>query len=147
MFEEIGEKGILNVEISGEPTERDLLITTAVLMSGLGSSDEQFALIEQETVARLLGSCFGLDKAQAGDVFSVAQHLVEDRECYEKFIGIVSERFSIEQREKVVAMLWKVAVADSVVEENETRFFAEVAVKLGLSEDCIMKAKELAESA
>ena len=133
----------LQVDASGEATQRDLQIATGVLLLEMAGADDDFAPEEVQAVFRTMEEQFSIKDTDTLDLMEEAQQAREDKGKIDEFVEAINSNFSEQQRQIVLAMVWKVILADEVVEKFEQRFASEVRQRLQLSREQAEEAQAL----
>ena len=141
----LDDKGFLRIDKSGNPATRDLCISTAALLVRMAMSDNILQDSELDSICRSLNRHFELTDAEAGDVIEVADFLVRDKSTVDNFIKLVNERLEKSQKITLVALLWKVMMADGLASEVEAHFAVDVTKALQLSNGDVVKAKRMVQ--
>ncbi|MCB0346397.1 MAG: TerB family tellurite resistance protein [Bdellovibrionales bacterium] len=149
MFERISDflqgGATLEVNKQGQPTSKDLMVATVALMLNMGHSDSSFGDDEFKSIMSSLNVQFDLSDDEAGHIVDIAEILRKDKAKTGHIMSIIREGFSVEQRELVLSMLWKVVLADGVVEDFEVKYASEVRAQLDLSLESSIRARKNAE--
>ena len=124
----------LQVTADGTATTKDIQVATAVLLLEIAGADEDFAPEEVQACFRTMETQFGIDDSDTLSLMEDAQRARESAKV-DVFINAVNENFSKEQKQKVVAMLWKVILADNLVDKYEQRFVSKVRKRLELTRE------------
>ena len=128
-----GGSASLQVDASGEATAKDLQIATGVLLLEMAGADDDFAPEEVHAVFRTMEEQFAIKDVDTLDLMEEAQQAREDKGKIDVFVEAINSNFSDQQKQIVLAMIWKVILADEVVEKYEQRFASELRQRLQLS--------------
>lgn len=150
MFRRIREffegKTSLEVDKTGEPTKGDLQVATAVLLLEMAGADEDYAPEEVRSSFAAFQRHFNAEDEETLAVFESAEQLRARKGKIDEFVAEINERFSDKQKQLILAMIWKVVLADEVVEKYEQRLASQMRQRLQLSREQAAAAKELAVS-
>lgn len=150
MFKKVNEflKGSvkLDVDASGNPTDEDILIATGVLLLQMAGSDADFAPEEVRTIFQVMKLQFNIEEGEVKSLLEQANSLREEKGKIDEFINIINANFNIKQRQRVLAMLWKVILADSKIDKFETRYATQLKFRLQLTDQEAKEAHEMALS-
>lgn len=133
------------LDTEGEPTSRDTQICVVVMLSALSHADGEF---EEEEISSIMGTMFrefGLADHEAGELLEISNFLVNDKAKLDQFFEKINARFSPEQKQLLLSMLWKVVMSDGSAEAAETTAISQIRAKLGLSMEQSVRARKLAE--
>lgn len=135
----------LDVDKSGSPTKQDLRIAVVVLMVALAREDNDFAPEEAVVIAQEVSKLFRLGKEESFNLVDLVTPLSKDFEKIDEFITAINENFDDDQKQLVLAMIWRVTEADGVADKMETRFAAELRTRLNLSMEQAVRARRISE--
>ena len=127
-----------------EVDHRALELACAALMFEVARADFAVEAIEQETVTALLKDQFNLS---ADDVSTITEAAVEQADaatCLFEFTRTLNELASAEQKRDVLAMMWRVAMADDALSRYEEHVIRKVADLLYLPHSDFIAAKQSA---
>jgi len=143
-----GEKSLsasLQVDQEGRVTDADLMTACAVLLVEMARADKKIAAAEGETVVALMTAQFGIDKADVPELIATAMAARKEQGKIDEFVRCVNERFSPAQKQKLLAMIWKVVQSDGSVDKFEQRLAVQIRYRLQLSEEEEQEARRMAE--
>ncbi|WP_068545867.1 TerB family tellurite resistance protein [Thalassotalea crassostreae] len=106
-----------------------LEIATAVLLFEVMRADQKFEPEEKQQIVSLLQQHFELDKAEVLDILALAEDESHHANDFYQYTSMINNNYSLEDRIKIVGLLWKVAYADGhldVIEEHIIRKIAEL---------------------
>jgi uncharacterized tellurite resistance protein B-like protein len=150
MFNNIDEflrgRTTLEVEASGNPTQRDMQIGTASLLVQMAHVNQNITKGEIDSMVRCMNRQFKLSDQDSADILEAADFLRRDRNKLDDILAAINERFSDSQKQTVLAILWKVMNADGSVSGREAELAASILSQLGLSSDQVRTAKAMADS-
>jgi len=135
----------LQVDQTGEATTTDLQIATAVLLVEMASIDEEISLDECKAVVSTMCAHFGIEEEEVPEIISTAIASRKDQGRLAEFFECINEKFSEEQRVLVLAMVWKVVIADGKVEKTEKRFARLIQPRLKLDDSQAEEALRMAQ--
>ena len=128
-----------------KPTDGDLQVATCILLLRMAAADEEIAQEELSTIVADLERQFDLPQDQIDQILEVSESLNWQSERVDEFIQLINSKFEEEQRRLVLAMVWKVVIADGKVDAFEKKFASELAVQLQLDDKQALRAKEMAQ--
>jgi uncharacterized tellurite resistance protein B-like protein len=107
--------------------EQALRVATALLLIEVAKADYAEDLAEDSSVLESLKQFFALDDASAAllveEARSTADHAVE----LQQFTRRLHEQLSIVEKQRVVEMLWQVALADRRLDKHEDHLVRRIA--------------------
>ena len=136
----------LEVDASGETTQRDLQIATTSLLLYMASIDNRLHEGERRQMVGSLNRQFGLSDSEAGDLLEVADYLIEDKTKLDTLIRKVKESFTESQKITVLALLYKVMIGDGSISDPEVWLASHITESFGLGAERFQEAKKLVES-
>lgn len=137
----------LAVSHNGTGRRHTLELATATLLAEvmrLGGVSEA----ERAAVLAVVGERFSLSEGQARELVSLAEEEARTAHDYYQFTSLVRERYSQEDRQAIVELLWRVAYADATLSAHEMHVVRKIADLLYVPHSAYiaakMKAKESA---
>jgi uncharacterized tellurite resistance protein B-like protein len=145
-FKQLLDRLAVDPVIARRPDEEMRLAAAALLIHAAavdGDSDPE----ERDALEETLRTRFDLTEAEvAGLVAEAAEREREAVDLY-RFTSVLSRHLDQEGRQKIVAMLWEIALADGRVHEFEANLVWRVAELLGVSTRDRVRLRKEAESA
>ncbi|MCB0359024.1 MAG: TerB family tellurite resistance protein [Bdellovibrionales bacterium] len=135
----------LRLDKAGKPAARDVVIATVIVLLELAHQDKEFSEEEFTQIIRGLNREFGLSDAEAGMVMEIADYARKNPERGSEATRVINEHFSDEQKEHILSMLWRVVLADGLVDAFETRYAVLLRTRLNLSLEQAVRARTQAE--
>lgn len=142
----LGERDRLATDKDGRPADLELEAATAILLLEAAYGDTEYVWREHQTLLRSLERSFGIGKQEALELLERAEEIRPPTVELKDVIGVIQERYSEEQRQEVVALIWRVIEADEVVDDWEELFANHVATAVGLSAVQAREARERGRS-
>lgn len=109
--------------------EVTLEIACAVLLCEVMRADGVLTDTEQAQLSRLLETHFSLKPNEIEDILAQAFKLSENASDFYQFTSKINQHYTLEQRIKIVSLLWQVAYADgelACIEEHIIRKIADL---------------------
>jgi len=127
-------------EVCTQTPELELAVTK--LMVGMMAMDGKIDSNEQMEIAHLLHSRFGFSEEECNAL--VIQAMDESRSdlTYTKVVKHIVDTYSMEEREAILAQVWRVALADDKVDFVEERYMNRLSVLLGVSSQSLKTLKQ-----
>ena len=129
---------------TGEVEGRALELACAALMFEVARADFSVETTEQDAVTSLLTAQFNLS---ADDVFTITEAAIEQADaatCLFEFTRTLNELASAEQKRNLLAMMWRVAMADNALSRYEEHVIRKVADLLYVPHGDFIAAKQSA---
>ena len=124
--------------------QRALELACAALMFEVARADFAVEEVEQETVTRQLTEQFSLSADEVSTITEVAVEQADAATCLFEFTRTLNELASAEQKRKLLAMMWRVAMADQALSQYEEHVIRKVADLLYLPHSDFIAAKQSA---
>ena len=109
----------LVVDKSGMQANWDLKIATAAILYSVIEVDRTIEQSELEKMYLMLAQAFGASQSEIGALFELSQKLYGRKNAFDKFVNLLNEYYSLEQRQTVYDMIWQIIRADNKVEQHE----------------------------
>lgn len=135
----------LQADKTGQPTAHDLHVAAAVLLIEMAGSDQGIAAQEAQAVCALMGQEFGLAEETLPELVQTAVSARQQKGKIDEFVKAINANFDDSQRQRLLAMIWKIVLADGKVEKFEQRFAVQMYNRFRLSEEQAQAAREMAE--
>ena len=87
---------------------------------------------------------FELNDVDSLSLMEEAQSLVGQEGKLDEFIEAVSENFDEKQKKLLLAMVWRVLMADNIIENHEQKFASMLRQRLNISRELAEEAKMMA---
>ena len=129
---------------TNEVEQRALELACAALMFEVARADFAIEAVEQETVTRQLTEQFSLSADEVSTITEVAVEQADAATCLFEFTRTLNELASAEQKRKLLAMMWRVAMADHALSQYEEHVIRKVADLLYLPHSDFIAAKHSA---
>jgi uncharacterized tellurite resistance protein B-like protein len=126
-----------------EPHRPDAVaIAACALLLEIAHADEVFAPEERERIVRAVREDLGVPAADVAEVVRLAEE--ERRESVDlyQFTKLVSEKFSREQRLRLVEVIWGVVYADGELSAVENQLARRIAELLGFQHPEVQAVRE-----
>ena len=139
-------EGRLAADRSGGPVDADLRLATVALLLEVAYGDEEYLQAEQKAIFAGIRREFGLGREEARELMESAEWSRPPKVTLAELTRLVRDSYEVDQRQRVMALVWKVAEVDGVVQSFEDVFTTDVAALLGLSAEQAEEAHSLARS-
>lgn len=125
-------------------TDRRLQLAAAVLMVSVVRADRESRQDEHRALDGALSRALALSADEASVVVHAAEEAAERGESFAAAISRLDTGCTIEQKRRLVEMLWRIAFADAELEGHEEYLVRKIAGRLGLSSADLIETKVLA---
>lgn len=137
----LGQKFGKDEVADGTASEHELKLATAVLLVEVARADFSEDDIEIDAVTELLGRHLELDSAEASRLVEEAKGQADHAASLQAFTRQLHEELDIEDKLRVVELLWRVALADSRLDKHEDHLIRKVAGLLYVSHGDLIRVR------
>ena len=127
-----------------QSTDHSLRLATAALLVEMSRQDEMIHDNERRAIEDALRDRFDLSQEEVDELYAMAEAEVREAIDYYQFTSLIKEHFSMEQKERVVELLWQVAIADGHIDRYEEHMVRRIAELLYLPHSAFIRAKHRA---
>lgn len=128
------EDNIQTVAGKAADSEQALRLATAALLIEMTRADHEVDERERRAVAESVQRIFNLDAQQTQTLLQLAEQEAKQATSLFQFTRLVDKHFSVEQKKRVLEMLWRVAYADAHKDKHEEHLVRKIADLLHLGE-------------
>ncbi|NVJ61221.1 MAG: TerB family tellurite resistance protein [Gammaproteobacteria bacterium] len=128
-------------EASKEDTEHALRVAAAVLMIEVMKMDFEIKDEEQEQILALIKQEFELSDDEANALYEVATDKALFATDFHEFTRLLNDHYSLEQKIRLIRLLWKVALADGKVHAYEEHLIRRISDLMHLRHSEYIQAK------
>ena len=121
---------------------RALELACAALMFEVARADFAVEATEQETVTTQLTEQFNLSADEVSTITEAAVEQADAATCLFEFTRTLNELASAQQKRTLLAMMWRVAMADNALSQYEEHVIRKVADLLYLPHSDFIAAKQ-----
>jgi uncharacterized tellurite resistance protein B-like protein len=129
---------------TGEVEDRALELACAALMFEVARADFSVETTEQDAVTSLLTAQFNLSADEVSTITEAAVEQADAATCLFEFTRTLNELASAEQKRNLLAMMWRVAMADNALSRYEEHVIRKVADLLYVPHGDFIAAKQSA---
>jgi uncharacterized tellurite resistance protein B-like protein len=126
---------------SAAEQEHRLQLATAVLLVEVMRADPEVDAAERQAVMAALRRKFPLSPAELEGLVALAEEKSRGANDFFAFTSALNERFSHEQKVRMVEFMWQVAYADGAIDANENHLISKVAGLLHVTHGEYIAAK------
>ena len=138
------EPGLLATDQSGRPAPEDLRVATVALLLEVAYGDQPYLREERRAILRGIKREFDVDERDAALLMESAELARPPRKTLQELTDLVRQRYDDAQRQRVLALVWKVVDADGCFAEYEQTFTEYVTGALALDEASSREARDMA---
>ena len=99
-------------DTAGPDPEHGYRLATAALLTEMTRADHEVKASERDVVTDALVRAFDLTGQETAELMALAEREAESATDLYGFTSLIRDRFSLEQKEHVVELMWRVAYAD-----------------------------------
>ena len=129
---------------TGEVEHRALELACAALMFEVARADFTVETTEQDAVTSLLTAQFNLGADEVSTITEAAVEQADAATCLFEFTRTLNDLASAEQKRNLLAMMWRVAMADNDLSRYEEHVIRKVADLLYVPHGDFIAAKQSA---
>lgn len=122
-------------------SEQALRLATAALLMEVARADHDIKDEEREAVRRIIEDYYSVSPKQARELAAAAESHADDATSLFPFTRLITSECSMEDRIKIVGMLWKVSCADGHIDAHEEHLVRKVADLLYVRHSEFIRAK------
>jgi uncharacterized tellurite resistance protein B-like protein len=123
-----------------DPVARVRLAVAALLVE-LARADHDEQAVEHAAITGLIARHFGLDDVAAAELLAEARAAVDDSVSLREFTAPLHQELSYADKQRIVAMLWDVALEDSALDRYEDYLIGKVAELLYVSRGDVVRLR------
>ncbi len=128
-------------QTASQQPDHDIQLATCALFLEMARIDENFTKEEEEKVLSVLKEKFGLSGEYADAMLKAADKELENSVDYWQFAKLINENYSVEEKIRVIEILWQIVFVDGKMDEHEHYFMNKLKNLLRLSQSQLIDAK------
>jgi uncharacterized tellurite resistance protein B-like protein len=121
--------------------EQELKLATAVLLVEVARADFREDEVEIDAVADLLKERLGVARHDVERLVAEAKQKADHSASLQSFTRQLHEELTLEEKHRIVEMLWRVALADSTLDKHEDHLIRKVAGLLYISHSDLIRIR------
>ena len=122
-------------------SEQALRMATAALLMEVARADHDIKDEEREAVRRIIENYYSVSPEQARELAAAAESHADDATSLFPFTRLITSECSMEDRIRIVRMLWEVSCADGHIDAHEEHLVRKVADLLYVPHSVFIRAK------
>jgi uncharacterized tellurite resistance protein B-like protein len=122
-------------------------LATAALLIEIARVDGDMQQVERDAVMRAVREKFSLSPQEAEALLRLADEEVRQAHDYFQFTSLINKRFTPEQKERVIELMWQAAYADAELSAHEQHVMRKIANLLYVPHSVYIAAKMRARDA
>lgn len=120
---------------------RDIRIATCALLLEMSNIDGEFSALERENIISILKGDFDLSDEHATTLLEASSEELKGSIDIWQFTNLINQNYSIEEKIRVVEMVWDVVYADGKLDKHEDYLVHKLATLLHLTHKQLIEAK------
>ena len=120
-------------------------IATAVLLVEVAAADNEIVKQEAEAVCRVMQHQLGIPEDEVPQLVEIAVESRKKSGKIDEFVEILADRLGIRERQVILAMIWKVVIADGKIDDFEKEFAADIQYRFRLTDAQGKEARKMAD--
>ena len=134
-------KNIFSRKKEVEVSDIDENLACAILLVEVSYSDFDIDKLEIESIKNLLEKNFDLSNEKSDWLVNKALNLHKDTNCLRKYIRLINEKYSNDQKKNFITMAWEIARADNAVDKHEEHRIRKLSELLYVDHKDFIKSK------
>jgi uncharacterized tellurite resistance protein B-like protein len=120
---------------------QDIRIATCALLLEMSHIDGEFSASERERIISILKRNFDLSDEHAATLFEASNEELKGSIDLWQFTNLINQNYSIEEKMRVVEIVWDVVYADGKLDKHEDYLVHKLATLLRLTHKQLIEAK------
>ena len=134
-------KKIFKKENQEKENISDINLASAIILIEVSYSDFEIKDVETEKMIKFFETSLNLSKEKSIWLNNEAQKLHKDTNCLRKYIKLINENYTKEEKMKLINIAWKIARADNEVDKYEEHRIRKISELLYLNHADFIKEK------
>ena len=128
-------------EIPEADRTQKIQVATCALLLEVAHSDDEFNEIEEDHIVGILKKDFNLSDEYAQELMSLSEKERKESIDLWGFTRLINENYSLEEKIKIIEMVWKVIYADGKLDKYEDHLAHKLTQLLKLEHKHLIDAK------
>ena len=121
--------------------KRDIHLATCAILLELANADGEFSTDEQNNIIEIFKSNYNLSEPEINELIKSSKAELEESVDLWKFTNLINQNYSLEEKLRVIEIIWEVAYSDGKLEKHEDYLAHKLATLLRLSHKQLIDAK------
>ncbi len=134
-------KNIFSSKKEVKDSDIDENLACAILLVEVSYSDFAIDELEIESIKNLLEKNFDLSNEKSNWLIDKALNLHKDTNCLRKYIRLINEKYSVDQKKNFITMAWEIARADNTIDKHEEHRIRKLSELLYVDHKDFIKSK------
>jgi len=119
----------------------DIRVATCALLLEMSNIDDEFSALERKSIISILKRNFDLSDEHATTLLEASNKELKGSIDIWQFTNLINQNYSIEEKIRVVEMVWNVVYADGKLDKHEDYLVHKLAHLLRLTHKQLIEAK------
>jgi len=119
----------------------DISTATCALLLEMSNIDGEFSALERKSIISILKRNFDLSDEHATTLLEVSNQVLKESIDLWQFTNLINQNYSIEEKIRVVEMMWDVVYADGKLDKHEDYLVHKLSNLLRLTHKQLIDAK------
>lgn len=128
-------------ENQAEASSHEIHVATCALLLEMSNIDGEFSEVEKKNILSILKKNYQLSDENAAVLLEASNKELNNSNDLWRFASLINKNYSIEEKERIIEMIWRVAYADGHLDKHEDYLVHKLAKLLRLSHKQLIKAK------
>ncbi len=120
---------------------KNLQIATCAIFLEIAYSDDNFSEVEKNQVFNILEHQFNLSPSEVEQLIAYTEEVRKKSVSLYEFTEIINQYLTQEEKYKIVENLWRIILADNVINAYEEYFIRKISGNLNISHTDLIAAK------
>ena len=129
------------VELKEEDKAERIQVATCALLLEVANSDDEFSDVERDNIIQILKRDFQLSDGYAKELMELSDKEREKSIDLWHFTNLINEHYSVEEKIKIIEMVWRVIYADGKLDKHEDHLAHKLSNLLKLTHTQLIDAK------
>ena len=129
------------VKLKEEERAERIQVAACALLLEVANSDDEFSTVERDNIIEILKKDFELSDEYARELMELSDREREESIDLWHFTNLINEHYSIEEKIKIIEMVWKVIYADGKLDKYEDHLAHKLSNLLKLTHKQLIDAK------
>lgn len=134
------EKTRLSFSVEEKDETFETLLSTCVLLLELASVDGTFADEERKQILALFREEYQMFVGDVEELMDVAEDVLAESKNDFEFTNAINQQYSHAEKLNLIRLLWRVVLADKIVDQKEEQLVERIAAALNLPADDVHTA-------
>ena len=122
-------------------SSEDILVSTCALLLEMSVIDGEFSETEKQKILSILKEEYALPEEYAEALLETSKERLNDSTDLWRFASLINQSYSVEEKERIIEMIWRIAYADGTLEKHEDYLVHKLANLLRLTHKQLINAK------